>query len=317
MWKRRDIKIKSVLLQLPKIRMSKNFLPHSEPVCSRILIVTGMSGAGKSTALKALEDMGFEAVDNLPLSLLIDVVRSRTAMNKQLAIGVDIRTRDFGISAISAKIDQLVSASGKRVSLIFFDCDDEVLQRRYSETRRKHPLATDRRVIDGILHERVLVSALRDRAEFVIDTTHLSSHELRRALNERFSLLGYQKFVITVISFAYRRGVPRDADLVFDVRFLENPFYNQLLRPLTGLDPQIGEFIQKDVSFMTFFENLKLLLEPLLPRYQRESRSYLTIAIGCTGGRHRSVFVAEQLSKWLKQNGNTANQQHRELTHAN
>jgi len=290
-------------------------LPETETAGTRagIVIVTGMSGAGKSSALKTLEDMGFEAVDNLPLSLLADLGGARRPESAPLAIGVDIRTRDFAVSSVLAEIDRLAESSDTTVELVFLDCDDEMLRRRYSETRRRHPLSVDRRITDGIDRERALVSPLRDRADFVIDSTHLELHELRRLLSGHFEGLRRSAFAISVISFSYRHGVPREADLVFDVRFLRNPHYEDGLRDRTGLDPEVGGFVAGDDGFEEFFERLTSLLEPLLPRFQREGKSYLTIAVGCTGGRHRSVFVAQRLGEWLRNRGETVNISHREI----
>jgi len=272
-----------------------------------------MSGAGKSTALKTLEDIGFEAVDNLPISLLADVVATRRTLSSALAIGVDIRTRDFAVEAVFAEIDQLAVVNDKKVALVFLDCDNEILRRRYSETRRRHPLAMDRKVLDGIVRERTLVSPLRDKADIVIDSTMLEIYQLRNILNNHFNQSRRSAFVVTVISFSYRHGVPRESDLVFDVRFLRNPHYEKALRPRTGLDPEVGEFVESDRSFEEFFNSLTSLLGPLLPRYQKEGKSYLTIAVGCTGGKHRSVFVAKKLGEWLRNSGEVVNISHREI----
>ena len=278
-----------------------------------VVIVTGMSGAGKSTALKTLEDIGFEAVDNLPLSLVADVVATRRTQGSALAIGVDIRTRDFAVKAVYSEIDQLTAVSDKNVALIFLDCDNEILRRRYSETRRRHPLAMDRRILDGIVRERALVSPLRDKADLVIDSTMLEISQLKNILINHFNQSERSTFLITVISFSYRHGVPRESDLVFDVRFLRNPHYENALRSRTGLDFEVGEFVKSDCSFEVFFNSLTSLLEPLLPRYQNEGKSYLTIAVGCTGGKHRSVFVAKKLGEWLRNSGEVVNISHREI----
>lgn len=284
----------------------------ARPARSRLLVVTGMSGAGRSTALKALEDMGYEAVDNLPLSLLPNLL-SATTQRPPLAIGVDVRTRDFGVGALLAALDRLVAEHKLELKIVFLDCEDDRLVRRYTETRRRHPLAGDRPVIDGIGLERQRVSPLRDRADLVIDTTALNPGDLKRLLHGHFALDAAPGITIFVTSFSYRHGLPRDADLVFDVRFLRNPHYVAALRPLTGRDAPVGEFIEADADFTPFFERLCAWLAPLLPRYEREGKSYLTIAIGCTGGRHRSVYIAERLALWLSRQGRPVGIGHRDL----
>jgi RNase adapter protein RapZ len=268
----------------------------------RLVLVTGMSGAGRSTALKALEDIGYEAVDNLPISFLPRLGPA----GGLLAVGVDVRTRGFGPA-------EFLAALPRDATLVFIDAEDELLRRRYTETRRPHPLAFDRPVIDGIRLERQLLAPLRDRADLVLDTSALAVAELKRILHGHFAVDGDPGIAIFVRSFAYRRGLPPDADLVFDVRFLENPHYDPALRPLTGRDPAVGTRIAADPGFALFFERLTGLLEPLLPRYASEGKTYLTVAIGCTGGRHRSVYVAERLGDWLRRAGQRVAVGHRDL----
>ncbi len=278
-----------------------------------VLLVTGMSGAGKTSALKILEDMGYEAIDNVPLSLLDSLVapsragrgrageerKSRQEYRPPIAIGVDIRTRDFSVNSIVGELASLAAEAAVQVRVLYLDCEDQELGRRYVETRHRHPLAGDRPVADGIDLERRLLSPLRDRADVTLDTTGITLGDLKRTLQGQFGLKAYPVLSIQVTSFSFRRGLPREADLVFDVRFLTNPHYQPALRPLTGKDPAVGKCISGDEDFETFFNNLTGLLQPLLPRYMAEGKSYLTIAIGCTGGRHRSVFVAERLAAWL------------------
>ena len=281
---------------------------------NRVVIVTGMSGAGKTLALKALEDLGFEAVDNLPLSLLSSLVPPGEGPARSLAIGIDIRTRGFSIDALVGAIDRLAAEDGTDIRTIFLDCDDDVLTRRYTETRRRHPLAVDRPLLDGIHHERGLVSALHGRSDVtVIDTSNLPPAEFKRVLALKLGLEADIGPVVFVTSFAYRNGLPREADLVFDARFLSNPHYVEALRPLTGRDPQVGRHVAADPDFDAFFNSMTNLLAPLLPRFAAEGKSYLTIAIGCTGGRHRSVFVAERLAAWLRAGGARVELRHREL----
>lgn len=284
-----------------------------------VLLLTGMSGAGKTSALKALEDMGFEAIDNVPLSLLGSLVRPRPfgpgagESRQPIAIGVDIRTRDFGAETFSRVLERLLGEDGVAVRVLFLDCDDDQLRRRYAETRHRHPLAVDRPVRDGIAHERRLLAPLRDLADIVIDSSELSLGELKRALDGHCGLSRRQGLSVFVTSFAFRRGLPREADLVFDVRFFANPHYDPALRPLTGRDKAVADYIAADEGFPRFFESLCHLLEPLLPRYVEEGKSYLTIAVGCSGGQHRSVFVAEKVAHWLESMGTRVHLSHREL----
>ncbi len=279
----------------------------------RVVLVTGMSGAGKSSALKTLEDMGYEAVDNLPLSLLGTLVRPDGGHRAPLVIGVDIRTRDFGVDSFLAELDHLMDHRDLDVRLLFLDSTDEVLCRRYAETRRRHPLAGDRPVVDGIMHERRLVARLRERADHVIDTTDLVPGALRRLLKGNFALDTPAGLAAFVTSFSYRYGLPREADLVFDVRFLKNPHYEPAFKGRTGLEAPVGEFIATDPGFAEFFDGLTDLLTTLLPLYEREGKSYLTIALGCTGGRHRSVYIAERLAAWLRDQGLRVGINHRDL----
>lgn len=283
------------------------------PSRSRILIVTGMSGAGKTSTLKLLEDIGFEAVDNVPISLIRDLVATRRLDSASLAIGTDIRTRDFAASAVLSEMKKLIVKSDLNVDLIFLDCDNEVLGRRFSETRRRHPLAQDRPAMDGIILERQLVFELQERADFVIDSSCLLIRDLKNILQGHFGSDGDPRLTVSISSFSYKKGIPREADLVFDVRFLRNPYYDPLLSGGTGLDKKVGEFITLDDGFHCFFENLKNFLKPQLPRFLGEGRSYLTIAIGCTGGQHRSVFVAQQLGEWLQARGEKVIISHREV----
>jgi len=283
---------------------------RAAPAC--VLLVTGMSGAGRSTALKMLEDMGYEAFDNLPLSLVPALIESIAADARAIAVGAGLRTRGFAIETMLEPLDAIVGRTGRELKVLFIDCDDERLQRRYTETRRPHPLAGDRPVMDGIRLERRVVSALRDRADLVIDTSSLSAAELKRLLTGHFALAagGLRLFVT---SFAYRHGIPRDADLIFDVRFLDNPHYVPELRQLTGRDVAVAAHIQRDPDLAPFLIGLWRLLEPLLPRYEQEGKTYLTIAVGCTGGRHRSVYVAERLAAQLGGAGLRVELAHRDI----
>ncbi len=279
---------------------------------SYVLLVTGMSGAGRSTALKILEDLGYESFDNLPASLIPALIEHVGSDGASIAIGADTRTRGFAAQTMLHILSSLVSRSGCKLRVLFIDCDDERLERRYTETRRPHPLAGDRPIMDGIRRERQMLSALRNRADLVIDTSALNAIGLKRLLTGHFAL-DTRGLRVFVTSFAYRHGLPREADLVFDVRFLENPHYIDGLRGLTGCDPAVVAHIEADADFPCFFDGLWGLLQPLLPRYEIGGKSYLTIAIGCTGGRHRSVYVAERLAAQLRDAGWRAQLAHRDL----
>jgi len=281
---------------------------------TRVLLVTGVSGAGKTSALKALEDLGYEAVDNLPLSVVGRVVpRGEAALPRPIALGVDIRTREFDASGFFGLLDGLGGREDVHLSVLFLDCDDDVLGRRFEETRRRHPLATDRPIRDGIDQERRSMSAIRERADVVIDTSEMTFGDLKRTIEGHFGVEAGSGLVVFVTSFSFRDGLPRDADLVFDVRFLGNPHYVPELRDLSGQDGPVGEHIAGDPAFQPFLDGLTGLLEPLLPRYRDEGKSYLTIAVGCTGGRHRSVYTAERLAAWLDGAGWPSRLRHRDL----
>lgn len=288
--------------------------PAGASVRPLIVLITGMSGAGRTSSLKMLEDLGYEAVDNLPLTLLPGLVGQSGARPQPIAVGIDVRTRGFAVVNVLGELAKLASDRGLDVRLVFVDCDDEALARRYTETRRRHPLAGDRPVMDGIRLERELVSPLRARADLVIDTSVSKPADLKRILAGHFSLDDRPGLKLFVTSFSFRQGLPREADLVFDVRFLDNPYYDPALRELTGLDPAVGAKVAADPGFEAFFTSLTGLLRPLLPRYDREGKSYLTIAIGCTGGRHRSVFTAERLGSWLRAEGQMVTVAHRDIT---
>jgi UPF0042 nucleotide-binding protein len=293
--------------------MREPLTPPAAPARRRVVIVSGLSGAGKSTALRALEDAGYEAVDNLPLSFLGALVQAGGEGTRPLAIGIDARTRDFAPQPVLDALAGLRASPGVDARLLYLDADDEVLRRRFTETRRRHPLALDRPVLDGIQAERSLLWALREGADIALDTSNATGAELRRMVQERLADDLRPGLVVAVVSFAYRWGLPREADLVFDVRFLANPHYEPALEPLTGRDPAVGAFIERDPGFEAFFAGLVAMLAALLPRYEREGKSYLTIGCGCTGGKHRSVHVAERLARWLRQRGRQVNLVHRDM----
>ena len=290
--------------------------PRRQASHRRLLLVTGLAGAGRSTALKCLEDHGFEAVDNLPLALLPHLVTGVSAAGAappSLAIGIDSRTRDFTAEGLVALLREMKGEPALDVRLLFLDCDDETLRRRFTETRRRHPLAPDRPVSDGIARERRLMFPLQQVADLVIDTSDRTIGDFKALLAYELGLEGRNELAVAVISFSYRLGLPREADLVFDVRFLDNPHYDPALRPLTGEDERVGRAVEADPAFQGFFAGMTGLLLPLLPGFEREGKSYLTIAIGCTGGRHRSVHVARRLAQWLEEKGRPAVLRHRDL----
>ncbi|WP_448657786.1 RNase adapter RapZ [Sphingomonas sp. CJ99] len=288
----------------------------SEPVSKRILLVTGLSGAGKSTVLRTLEDLGWEVVDNLPL-LLLDRLLA-TALpdgndERPLALGIGSMTRGFDAEAIVRRIKLLREAHGHDIGTLFLDCGGAELERRYSETRRRHPLATDRPAVDGIARERELLAPLRRWANRLIDTTDMSSNDLAGEIRRTFAAPGTGKVVVTLLSFGFARGLPRNADLVFDMRFLRNPHWVPALRPGTGRDADVSAYVAADPGYADAMAQIEALLLTLIPRYQAEGKAYVTIAIGCTGGRHRSVHVAEHLAQRLHQAGFSPSLTHRDL----
>ncbi|MEQ1510470.1 MAG: RNase adapter RapZ [Sphingopyxis sp.] len=284
-----------------------------------ILLVTGMSGAGKSTALRALEDLGWEAVDNLPIRLLgpLLAMPARDAsdiVERPLAVGIDSRTRNFNADAIVRAIKRLREQRGDSVNTLFLDCAGAELDRRYSETRRRHPMAEDRPAADGIAREREMMEPLRRWAEHLIDSTAFSTNELQQEIRHRFAPSEHAGPIINVMSFGYARGLPRNADLVFDMRFLRNPHWDDQLRDGTGLDEGVADYIRADPAYDEAMALVEKLLATLIPRYQAEGKSYVTIAIGCTGGRHRSVHVASRIAAFLAQIGYPPNVVHRNLS---
>ena len=290
---------------------------RNEKIEQEVVLVTGLSGAGRSTCLKILEDYGFEAVDNIPLNfipaLLVNGSSQSTVTKKnKIAIGIDARTRDFDEKTLLEYASQIKS-SDYLVSIVFVDCADETLIKRFTETRRKHPLSNGLSIIDGIKMERQLLTDIRKKSDLLIDTTGLSISDLSLVLSRRLELKNANRLTLSLLSFGFRNGLPAEADTILDVRFLSNPHYNEQLRPLDGRNKEIGAFIKADPRFSIFFNGFKNFLDPLLPFYADEGKSYLTIAIGCTGGKHRSVFVAERLNNWLKRRDFIVTLRHRDL----
>ena len=268
----------------------------------RIVLVTGLSGAGKSTAVKALEDLGFFCIDNLPVMLLpklLDLVGHGASDEVQrLAIVVDAREGRF-LDAVPEALEE-VRREGHQLEVVFFDCSDEALLRRFSETRRRHPLSPDGSVQEGIAEERRLLGPLRGRADQIVDTTRMNVHELRDTITARFGGPGQDdKLNVTLLSFGFRNGIPPASDLVFDVRFLPNPYFVEGLKPFPGTDPRVAAWVLERTQTQEFLARLESLLHFLIPQYRAEGKSYLTVSIGCTGGRHRSVALSEELGRRL------------------
>ena len=283
-----------------------------------ILLVTGLSGAGKSTVLKTLEDLGWEVVDNLPLALLDRLLEAPLAQGaadgaQPLALGIGARTRDFDPKRIIERIRALREGHGLDVGMLFLDCAGSELERRYSETRRRNPLAPDRPASDGIARERELLAPLREWANRLIDTTDLSANMLAQKVRSTFAVSGSDAPVLSIQSFGFARGIPRNADLVFDMRFLRNPHWDPVLRPGTGLDADVSAYVAADPAYPAAMEQIGSLLELLIPRYRAEGKAYVSVAIGCTGGRHRSVHVAEHLARRLRDAGFSPTITHRDL----
>lgn len=283
----------------------------------RLLLVTGLLGAGKTTALRVLEDLGWEIIDNFPIRLLkrlIDKTEPPASdLRAPLAIGFDARTREFDPHAIIEQVKSLTRRGDIELTTLFLDCGSRELERRFNETRRRHPLAADMPVTSGIAAERELLEPLRRWADMLIDTTGLATNELQQLIRQRFAADEGPLLTVTVSSFGFARGMPPVADLVFDMRFLDNPHWNPELRPLTGLDEGVGAHIRRDPAYAEAFARIRDLVLHLLPRYQAQGKAYVHIAFGCTGGRHRSVFVAEEIGAALREAGFSPTLLHRNL----
>jgi UPF0042 nucleotide-binding protein len=278
----------------------------------RIVLVTGPSGAGRTTAVRALEDLGWEAIDNLPLSLLPRLIEG-PPLARPLALGLDVRNRDFGTDALIEAIDRLAARRDIAEQVLYIDATEDELVRRYSETRRRHPLAQADSPLLGIQRERELLLPIRARADVLIDTTGLSPHDLRAEVEGWFAPGNGRTLTITLQSFSYKRGLPRGLDMVFDVRFLRNPHWNADLRRLTGLDPTVAAFVAEDPRHAGFLDRVTDLTRFLLPAFKDEGKSHLAIGFGCTGGQHRSVAITERLAKTLAEDGWHVSKRHREL----
>ena len=278
----------------------------------RIVLVTGPSGAGRSTAINVLEGLGFEAIDNLPLSMLPRLLDGPPPA-RPMALGLDVRNRDFSVNALIETIDRLGGMSGVSPELLYLDAQRDVLLRRYSETRRRHPMSPGESPDAGIRRELDLLVPIRARADILIETSELSPHDLRAELERFFAGKDGRALAVSVNSFSYKRGLPRGMDMVFDCRFLRNPYWNPALRTLDGRDVDVADYIFQDPRANPFFEKLRELTEMLLPAYREEGKAHFAIGFGCTGGQHRSVALAEILAKALADGGWQVSIRHREL----
>ncbi|MGI9389395.1 MAG: RNase adapter RapZ [Boseongicola sp.] len=278
----------------------------------RLILVTGPSGAGRSTAINALEDLGFEVIDNLPLSLVERLLKG-PPHSMPLALGIDVRNRDFSSDAFVALLEELESDPGIEADVLYIDCTADVLIRRYSETRRRHPLAPSETPDIGIAREQELLLPIRDRADMLIDTSELTVHDLKAEIGRLLDAAPGERLVISVESFSYKRGLPRGIDIALDVRFLANPHWDAEMRDRDGLDSAVQEFVAADPRFAEFFERTLDLIKSLLPAYKNEGKTYLTLTFGCTGGQHRSVAVAEMTAMALAAEGWQVSTRHREL----
>ena len=294
-------------------------MSEAVPELRRVAVVTGLAGAGRASILRALEDVGYEAIDNPPLDLIDGLVTSIEGGGARLvALGVDARSRSFSPERVLELRDRLRAIPGMRVDLVFAWAEEVVLLRRFTETRRRHPLSPRGRVADGIAAETRLIAPLHELADWVIDTSDLPLAQLRQQIDGYFGLAteapgGRQSLSISLISFAFPAGLPREAELVFDARFLRNPFYDTALRPRTGLDAAVAAYVAADPDYATFMARLTGMLDLLLPRFLQEGKKYATVAIGCTGGRHRSVTIVEHLASHLTEQGWRVTATHREL----
>jgi UPF0042 nucleotide-binding protein len=278
----------------------------------RLILVTGPSGAGRTTAIRALEDLGYEGIDNIPLSL-VPRLTDGPPLERPVAIGLDVRNRDFNATALTELIDGLTRDPRVSLEVLYLDCAPGVLIHRFSETRRRHPLAPSETPAQGVEREIDILAPIRVRADHLIDTTDLNQHDLKAEIASRFDIGPSGRMSVSVQSFSYKRGVPRGIDMVFDCRFLANPHWNAALRAKDGRDPQVEAFVAADPRFPEFLRRVTELLLFLLPAHLAEGKSHLAIGFGCTGGQHRSVAMAERVGNALAEGGWAVSKRHREL----
>lgn len=279
---------------------------------TKLILVTGVAGAGKTSTLAALADQGFETIDNPPIGLIDAIVDDYSGEMAKLAIGVDERSRGFSTERCANTISVLRERGDVDVTLLYLECSDEMLLRRFQETRRRHPMAEGAPVESALILERAMLEPLRVHSDISIDTSDLSLTDLRREIGERFGD-DDGGMTVSLISFGFKKGAPRGADLMFDMRYLANPYWKASLRARTGLDPEVVEFIEGHPNFADLYAKTEDLILSLLPEYAREGKSYLNIAIGCTGGKHRSVAVTERLAATMRARGTTPVVRHRDL----
>ncbi|MFY1712084.1 RNase adapter RapZ [Tritonibacter mobilis] len=276
-----------------------------------LVLVTGPSGAGRTTAINVLEDLDFEAIDNLPLRLVPALVNAGGA-DRPLVLGLDPRNRDFSTEAMVDMIDMLKARQGIKTTVLYLDAQADVLLRRFSETRRRHPLSPAESPELGVTRELDLMRMIRERSDVVIDTSDLNVHQLRAEVERLFAPKG-RTLAVALHSFSYKRGIPRSVDMVFDCRFLANPYWEPELRAHNGQDKEVQDYVMKDARYQGFFDRVLDLTLMLLPAYREEGKSHFSIAFGCTGGQHRSVTLAETLAKALAREGQQVSIRHREL----
>jgi UPF0042 nucleotide-binding protein len=279
---------------------------------NRIVLVTGPSGAGRATAINVLEDVGFEAIDNIPLRMIPRLFDGEPP-DRPVALGIDVRNRDFSLDALLDLHNDLVAGADKSVTLLYLECRPDVLVRRYSETRRRHPLTPADSPEEGIMREIALLEPIKARADIVIDTSDLSPHELKTELHQWFTDSSDQKLSLSLQSFSYKRGLPPGVDMVFDCRFLANPHWDPALRSRTGLDPEVQDFVRRDPRLARFVTHIDDMMRFLLPEIEAEGKTHLSVGIGCTGGQHRSVVVTEDIAAGLAEDGWQVSIVHKEL----
>ena len=282
------------------------------PLEHRLVLVTGPSGAGRSTAIHALEDLGYEAIDNLPMSLIPRLLDG-PPLPRPIALGLDVRNRDFNATALIELVDLLTRDPRVTLELLYLDCAQPELIQRFSQTRRRHPLAPAETPTEGIEREIDLLAPIKARADHLIDTTDMTPHDLKADIGRWFDASPTARLAVSVQSFSYKRGIPRGVDMIFDCRFLSNPHWVAALRDLDGRDPAVVAHIESDPRFALFFLKLRDLIEMLLPAQLDEGKAHLSIGFGCTGGQHRSVAVAEKLARTLAEAGWPVSKRHREL----
>ncbi len=283
-----------------------------EALSNALVLITGPSGAGRSTAIHALEDLGYEVIDNLPLSLVPHLIEGPN-IGRPIALGLDVRNRDFSAAALIELIDQLTRDPRRAPEVIYLDCSPSELIRRYNQTKRRHPLAMAETPTEGISREIDLLAPIRTRADHLIDTTEMTPHDLKAEIARWFSRSAADQMAVSVQSFSYKRGLPRGLDVVLDCRFLANPHWQARLRDKDGTDAEVAAFVAADPLFEPFFDKVQDLILLLLPAHRREGKAHLSIGFGCTGGQHRSVAIAEKLAKVLADAGWPVSKRHREL----